>query len=238
MYYVTGDIHGDQVLWHSKIDEFLKPNDTLIVTGDFGVGFFDGRYWPEEMFYDHLAGKDYTVLFCDGNHENFDKLYEYDITTWCGGNVHKIRDNVIHLMRGEVYTLADKKLYVMGGGYSLDKYRRIEGYSWWAKEMPDEAQYKNSDINLKDNDYSVDYVITHTAPIKTLEYICRLGERSAKLAYEELPLNNYLQFVADKVKYEKWYFGHLHTDKELWKDQYVIYKVIRELETGNIVSMR
>lgn len=62
---VTGDTHGDQVLWNSCINNSLNDGDIIIVLGDFGFGFFDGRYWPEEMFYDYLSGKKYTVLFID-----------------------------------------------------------------------------------------------------------------------------------------------------------------------------
>lgn len=62
MIYVTGDIHGDQILWDACISDFLKEGDNIIVLGDFGIGFFDGRYWPEEMFYDYLSEQKYTVL--------------------------------------------------------------------------------------------------------------------------------------------------------------------------------
>ena len=43
MIYVTGDIHGDQILWDACISNFLKEGDNIIVLGDFGIGFFDGR---------------------------------------------------------------------------------------------------------------------------------------------------------------------------------------------------
>lgn len=57
------------------------------------------------MFYDFLEKQKYTVLFIDGNHEDFQKLYNYPVEIWNGGRVHKIRKNVIHLMRGEIYRL-------------------------------------------------------------------------------------------------------------------------------------
>ena len=101
MIYVTGDIHGDQILWDACISNFLKEGDNIIVLGDFGIGFFDGRYWPEEMFYDYLAEQKYTVLFVDGNHENFEKLNSFPVDQWHGGRVQFIRSNVIHLMRGD-----------------------------------------------------------------------------------------------------------------------------------------
>lgn len=113
--------------------------------GDFGVGFWDGRYWSEETFYDFLSEQKYIVLFIDGNHGNFDKMNSYPVETWSGGKVHKIRNNVIHLMRGEVYCIKGSTIFVMGGGYSIDKYRRTEGVSWWSQEMP---QRKNTIMPL------------------------------------------------------------------------------------------
>ena len=236
--YITGDTHGDQLMWDKCITPFLKSGDKIIVTGDFGVGFFDGRQWPEEMFYDYLADKDYTVLFCDGNHENFDKLYSYEIKSFCGGKAHLIRDNVIHLMRGEVYEIDGKKIFVMGGGYSLDKYLRKEGFSWWPQEMPDRSEYDNALDNLKACGSQVDHVITHTAPLKTLEYLYHTGKISSKNTVEDRELTSFLQYVAEDVRYKNWYFGHIHIDEELWKDQYAVYELIRELDTGKVIKNR
>ena len=194
MYYVTGDIHGNQILWDACITNFLKPGDTIIVLGDFGIGFFDGRYWPEEMFFDYLAEQSYTVLFIDGNHENFDKLNSYPVSDWGGGRVHYIRSNVIHLMRGELYEVEGKKVFAFGGGYSLDKALRIPGKSWWPEEMPNEAEYKNSTANLRRNDFKVDYILTHTAPSDTVKYMSNMQLGIKTMVVEEVPLTSYLQY--------------------------------------------
>ena len=52
--YIIGDVHGDQVLWDACISPMLKAGDRAFVLGDFGVGFWNGRYWSEETFYDYL----------------------------------------------------------------------------------------------------------------------------------------------------------------------------------------
>lgn len=39
-----------------------------------------------------------TVLFIDGNHENFEQLNSYPLDVWNGGKVHSIDSNLIHLM--------------------------------------------------------------------------------------------------------------------------------------------
>lgn len=56
MIYITGDTHGNQVMWDACITPFLKKGDTIIIPGDFGIGFFDGMYGSEELFFDYIAG--------------------------------------------------------------------------------------------------------------------------------------------------------------------------------------
>lgn len=147
MIYDTGDIHANQYKWVEQIHPALSSGDILIVNGDFGIGFWNGRYWSEETFFDWISEQEYTVLFVDGNHENFNKLNDYPIELWNGGRVHKIRHNLIHLMRGEVYNIDGISVFAFGGGYSIDKYRRQENVSWWRQEMPSEEEYKNALCN-------------------------------------------------------------------------------------------
>lgn len=237
---ITGDTHGDQVLWYKSINNYLNEGDTIIVLGDFGVGFFDGRYWSEELFYDFLAEQKYTVLFIDGNHDNHDKLNAaYPVEMWNGGRVHFLRKNVIHLMRGEIYSLDDgKKVFCFGGGYSLDKEYRVPGKTWWPQEMPSEEEYKNATRNLEACDFKVDYILTHTAPSDTVEYMSRSSFGIKNTVVEELPLTGYLQWVAEKTRYDKWNFGHFHIDAELWQNQYAVFDGIRDLHTGELLRYR
>ena len=168
------------------------------------------------MFFDNLANQEYTILFIDGNHENFDKLNGYDISEWNGGKVRFIRPNVIHLLRGEIYTIEDRTVFVMGGGYSVDKSLRIQGKSWWPEEMPCDEEYRNATHNLQRAGYKVDYILTHTAPENTVRYMACLDSGIKYLETEEKPLTGFLQWVEDVTEYDKWYFGHFHIDEELW----------------------
>lgn len=67
-----------------------------------------------------MEDKSFTTVFVDGNHENFDRLYSYPVKEWNGGKVHEIRPSVLHLMRGEVFTIEDKKFFAFGGASSHD----------------------------------------------------------------------------------------------------------------------
>lgn len=155
---------------------------------------------------------------------------------WCGGRVHKIRRNVIHLMRGEIYCIDGSTVFVMGGGYSLDKYRRTEGVSWWSEEMPSEAEYSNALYNLERVNYRVDYIITHTAPSETVSYLSTFQSFGImNNITEEFPLTVFLDEIQRKVEYRHWYFGHFHVDAELWRNQTVLLSSVRELISGKIV---
>lgn len=227
MLYVTGDIHGDQRKWFGHIAPVLQNGDTLIVAGDFGIGFWDGMPFSQELFFDEIEKHGYTVLFADGNHEDFTKLDSYPVETMYGGRVHRIRRNLIHLMRGEIYTIENRTFFVFGGGYSLDRYRRKENESWWPREMPSEEEYRNAEENLKKAGYKADYVITHTAPSETVEYLRRTGRIAYRDGEEnELRLTSFLDYVRGKVSYRHWYFGHFHTDGELWRNQTALYNEI------------
>lgn len=157
MLYVTGDTHGEYARFRSLPYgmKSLDSQDTLIVCGDFGYIFRDDN--KEQEYLEFLSKLPFRLLFVDGNHENFDKIYSYPIDMWCGGKVHIIRRDeegipkVIHLMRGQVFVIEGKKIFTFGGGYSIDKGRRQPGYSWWCQEMPTDEEMKDAIHNLEQN---------------------------------------------------------------------------------------
>ena len=124
MIYITGDCHSDFTRFSTKkfpVQKDMTKNDYVIICGDFG-GVWNYMYenTSEKYWLDWLNDKNFTTLFVDGNHENFTRLYEYPIKQWCGGKVHKIRDSVFHLMRGEIYNIDGKKFFTFGGASSHD----------------------------------------------------------------------------------------------------------------------
>lgn len=229
MLYVTGDTHGEYARFRSLPYgmKSLDSQDTLIVCGDFGYIFRDDN--KEQEYLEFLSKLPFRLLFVDGNHENFDKIYSYPIDMWCGGKVHIIRRDeegipkVIHLMRGQVFVIEGKKIFTFGGGYSIDKGRRQPGYSWWCQEMPTDEEMKDAIHNLEQNQYNVDYIITHTAPEDTM---CLFHPNHP----EEKRLNNFLEWVRENTTYKHWYFGHLHEDRDLWRNQTVLWYEVRDAE--------
>ncbi len=206
MIYVTGDTHGEMRRLY-ELDKTLKEGDFCIVCGDFGYVFLNDV--NEKHILNDMEARPYTYIFADGNHENFDALEEFPVVNFNGARAHKIRENIFHILRGEIFTLEGKSFFVFGGGYSVDKYMRREGVSWWKQELPVESEYKTANENLDRVNRRVDYIITHTAPLSALEYLKKYhGER-------EYPLNNFLEYIKESCTYKKWFFGHLHIEHEI-----------------------
>ncbi len=210
MIYITGDTHGEELRFlegNMPGEQTWTQEDYLIVCGDFGYVFLDDAY--ERMFLDLLEKKPYTICFCDGNHENFDRLYQYPEEQWHGGKIHRVRKNIIHLMRGEIFEICGKKVFAMGGAYSIDKYMRKEGYSWWPQELPAPEEYRQAGQNLQKHNFQVDLVITHTAPT---EVIRRMGYTPDD---HDRELRGFLEWVMYETQYSQWFFGHWHEERKL-----------------------
>ena len=250
MIYLTGDTHGN-------VERILNPNifsekfnlckdDYVIICGDFGIIWdYKGKNEEEEKLLDRLERAPYTTLFLDGNHENFDRLNKYPVEIWNGGEVHKIRPNIIHLMRGQVFNLQGKKFFTFGGAQShdvsdgilnpndIDKIRawnndptkmfRINHISWWKEELPSDDEMLKGLLNLKEAKYKVDFVLTHCAPISDA---ILLGHKKGRDFSKTDILTRYLEGIKQKLQYTRWFFGHYHLNDQVNNKDICIYEQI------------
>ena len=209
--YVTGDTHRDADI-HKLNSEFFRTQHTLsrddfvIILGDFGCVWDGGK--TDQWWLDWHENKAYTTLFVPGNHENYELLRQYPEEQWHGGIVRRIRPHVLMLERGEVFTIDGCKFFCMGGAQSHDMWCRIPSRSWWAEEMPSDAEYEKAVTNLKKHDWEVDYILSHCAPDSIQNKLDQHG------SYEHDKLTNFLEhIVKEKVEYWSWFFGHYHVDR-------------------------
>ena len=195
------------------------------------------------MVLDWLDSRPFTTLFVCGNHENFDRLYQYPVEDWHGGKVHKIRDSVLHLMRGQVFEIEEKKIFSFGGASSHDiqggvlepddpefekKYAtlsrgylpfRINHWSWWKQELPSEEEMEEGRQNLEKHDNKVDFIVTHSCAASTQAL---LGHG----LYSKDYLNEYLEEIRQKCKFKKWFFGHYHDNRNVNAEEILIWEQI------------
>lgn len=247
MIYITGDCHSDFQRFSTNIfPEQLEmtKDDYVIICGDFGgVWEKDGESSREKWWLNWLEEKPYTTLFVDGNHENFDRIYSYPIGEWNGGKVHKIRNSVIHLMRGQVFEIDGKKIFTFGGARSHDisggilelddpdfrlkkkkldqgwKPYRINHLSWWKREMPTQEEMEEGRKNLEKNDNAVDFIVSHCCASSTAALISH-GE------YKPDVLTMYLEEIRQTVTFKKWFFGHYHENKNINPEEILLYEQI------------
>ncbi len=203
MVYITGDVHGDLTRFRKGKLRWLRKGDTLIILGDFGFIWNGDKQEKEALVW--LAKRKYTILFLDGTHENFDLLGEFPTSEYCGGKLQQIVGNLYHACRGSVFTIEGKKYLCFGGGESLDQEEREVGINWWKEEMPSKQDMIHCVTNLEAHDYKVDYVLTHDAPSKMLNF--NIVKQS-----EESELQRFLDKILLKIEYKKWYFGRYHKD--------------------------
>lgn len=243
MTYITGDTHGYPR--RLKAISAYDDADTIIVCGDFGF-LFDGSK-EEERTLEELNRRDVPILFLDGNHENYDLLKQHPVTEWNGGKVQFIRENIIHLMRGQVYTINGYKIFVMGGAechdiedgiidpddpHAITKIRhlqegdkrfRIKHVSWWPEELPTEEELAEGLRNLAAHNYEVDAILTHCAPTS-------LQIALGKTDYPINRLTDYLETLKHTVNYKIWCFGHYHSSKEVDEKHFVLHHGAIQLE--------
>lgn len=218
--FITGDTHGTIDLHKFNPDDFNNAGegDYVIICGDFGCCWDNAS--NDKYVQDFYNDKPWTTLFVDGNHENHDLLNSYPVEEWNGGKVHKISDKIIHLMRGQIFTIEGKTFFTMGGATSIDRWHRTEGVSWWASEIPSMDEMNEAISNL-DIAEKVDYVITHCAPASVQQLI--------SYGYEQDSITRFLELVSNNYKFDHWYFGHYHESKRLGSRYTCLYDEIVEI---------
>lgn len=249
MIYFTGDTHSDFRRFSTRVfpeQKTMTKKDLVIILGDFGgIWSKDLQDRTENYWLDWMEDKNFTTLFLDGNHENYDRLAEYPIRDWNGGKVQEIRPSVLHLMRGEIYRLEGKSFFVFGGARShdiqdgifeeddpmlrhlrhmramgyreyQDKQYRINHVSWWEQEMPTEEEMQNGLRSLDAAGWKVDYILTHCMPTS-------LHMNISPGKFEADPLTDYLEIIRTRCDYQYWFCGHYHWDHNISKKEKILY---------------
>lgn len=158
-----------------------------------------------------ITRNDYKIAFT-GNC-NFDMLKEYPISEWNNGKVQFISDNIIHLMRGQVYTIDGYKFLTIGGAKSIDKESRIENVSWWKEEELNYSEQEETYNNLELHNNTIDFILTHAAPFSILQPMFNVKK---DLLYNSTT-ETFLDDIYQITSFNHWYFGHYHVDKDFNK---------------------
>ncbi len=247
MLFITGDTHGDFRRFSADIfpeQKEMTKDDYVIVCGDFGLWHDtkEERYWLN-----WLDEKPFTTLFVDGNHSNFDRLYNMPPREFSGGQAHFIRDSVIHLMRGQIFDIAGKRFFTMGGASSHDisegilepgdpefkrkrkaldskmALYRVNHISWWKEELPCIEEYETARRNLDACGWRVDYIVSHCCPSSVMDII-------SGGSYQRDQLTDFFDEINERCAFDYWFFGHYHDNRAIMRKYILLYEQIVELE--------
>ena len=216
MVYITGDLHGDFSRFSSPDMRRMKKGDTLIICGDFGFLWNGDK--KEKKQQKKLGKLRYTVLFVDGRNENYDLLNTYPVTEWNGGRVQIIEGSLMHLMRGEIYTIEGERYFTFGGGETPDVDIRRDGKTWWEKEMPSVDEMLSGLRRLEENGNEVDYIVTHEPSGKASGYLSSRNRLNG--------INIFFNKMEDTVAFKRWFFGCLHMDKPMSKKHLAVFRAV------------
>ena len=207
--FLKGDIHGNLFEVIEFINRFeLGENDNIIILGDCGIAWRkDRKDLDQNIKLWNECSNGVKLYFLDGNHENFNILNPLSIEN----NMGKIANNIYHLRRGQIYEFEGKKILVCGGADSIDKYRRVENFTWWKEETISQETIDNIPAG------HYDYVLTHCCPrsifdnnkvyLSTLQF---LDENKINHNSEDM-----LEQLKNKITFDHWYFGHYHINRDL-----------------------
>ncbi len=252
MIYITGDCHGNfgRFTKHQriKLPFSLGENDYVIVCGDLGLLWVKDKEFEYNLKW--LSRLPFTLLWVQGNHENYNMIAEYPLEQWHGGRVrHIVRDKIILLERGQIFHMEGKSFFTFGGASSHDieggildrnspdfrknKKRavqsglpyRIRNESWWEQELPAEAEMQEGTANLSGAGFCVDYVISHCLSNGMQDKLERYYGSGARL-YDQDILTNYFEELEKKLQYNVWFCGHYHIDLKLDEKHTILYKDI------------
>ena len=211
--YITGDTHGN----FSRIERFCEANhtttdDLLIILGDAGINYYLNE--RDASLKHCLSELPITLPSIPGNHEDRpDNIPTYSEIDCCGDKAYAEQEypNLIFAKDGSIYNLNGARCLVLGGAYSVDKYYRLQrGWQWFTSEQIADTRKSEIEAILDQNNWNVNYVLSHTCPYN--ERPVHMFLHTIDQSTVDNSMEVWLQKIADKLQFTRWYFGHYHDD--------------------------
>lgn len=193
---ILGDIHGSIKALVHAYDVISKRNDVvaIIQVGDFG-------FYPKVVQQLQYIRPEIPIYAIKGNHEHHPMLEGLN-------GVTEMAPNIFYVPNGTVMELDGRKIGFLGGASSVDKKMRIDFRMDW---FPEEV-ITIDDVKKFDDVDSVDILITHTPPHRTIiKHFDPLN-----LLYWGLPVGwvdpsaVFVEQVWGKLGSPKLFSGHMH----------------------------
>lgn len=193
---LIGDVHGKM---HQYRQTCLDAHEETIQIGDMGLGFNGVKYPMLSKIHRFIRGNHDDPAACKAQSPNYLGDYGY---------------------------LEDKKIFYIGGAWSIDHMYRIPGVSWWEdEELAAEVLEK---LPASFTKYKPDIVITHDCPEGISHHMLHKG---AEL-FSTLT-GHALQACFEAHRPALWVFGHYHVSRN-FNEHGTEFRCLDELETFRI----
>lgn len=205
---LAGDWHGQNYAAKDALLLAKKENvDLIIQLGDFGLwsGFKGDQYLKYVTL--KAAELDIKVLWLDGNHEDFTKLYAKPLDPYTA--LRHYSDYLIHLPRNTRWQWSGINFHALGGGTSLDRSNRTEGINWWPQEAITQAQAYQA-INLGQTDILLLHDCPEGVTIPTIDRLSSLKYWPEPALRDAWAHRELLQEICKTLLPKKIYHGHFH----------------------------
>jgi len=204
---LAGDWHGNLGWALRVVDHAADVHAEVIVhVGDFGIWQGSAGMKYLRRLDQRLTERGLTLVFIDGNHENFDLLDTYPRRR---DGTAEILPTITHLPRGYRWSWHDQSWLALGGATSVDRDLRTPGRDWWAREEITMAQ-----ATAAAGGGHADVLICHDAPAGVAALEARLALNALGLPADVLrgsqSHRELLRGVVEKVSPEHLWHGHYH----------------------------
>lgn len=192
----------------------LEPDEMgLIVLGDVGVDYYLDKRDNREK--EKVCRLGVTIYCVRGNHEQrpelvegIEKVFDDEINNYI--YIHPRYPLIKYLIDGYTYQFNDYKVLILGGAYSVDKFRRVmHGSQWFEQEQLSEEEREIIFNSVKGEKF--DFVFSHTCPIEWQPTDLFLGYVDQSKVDNSMEV--WLQKVKENIDWGIWCFGHYHRDR-------------------------
>lgn len=218
-WWLTGDTHGcphlriDNLLEHIEYVNTEKEETALIILGDAGFNFYLNK--KDKRLKKETEAKGIYVYCVRGNHEarpqhikGMKRVYDANVMgdVWMEEEYPHIR----YFDDWGIYVLGTKRVLVIGGAYSVDKFYRLQNdWMWFGDEQLTENEMRNCAAAVKNQCF--DMVLSHTCPwsFQPTDLFLSVVDQSSV----DNTMERWMDDIKDTFNWGVWCFGHYHADR-------------------------
>tara|TARA_R110000868_G_scaffold214309_1_gene464383 strand:- start:238 stop:1020 length:783 start_codon:yes stop_codon:yes gene_type:complete len=221
---VLGDTHGNNmniapILLQKYRLNNNKETKCILQVGDFGMGFtkLNGEKIYLKRLNDRLKKYNTYLYVIRGNHDDpqyfNDEVFKEKNGINNFSNIKLLKDHTLLSLKinGDF-----KKVYCIGGAYSIDRSVRTQGDSYWSDE-----KFVLPSLDERNKIGEVDVVITHTRPtgvwplekLAIQHWIMKDSQLYYDLDWESGDMKTLFDTLKSNNTSFKHFYGHFHSSK-------------------------